>query len=340
MQIAVVLVIMKAALLAALLVPVLAGATPIGVLTIVEGNVVVIRGAQKFTAVEGMRLRADDIVHSADGTRIARIEWTEGGALDIGPATRLMLRPPAFAPDEERPASLYLMQGWIKLTAPAGAEAPGFAAARLDVPAFEGVVVARADVGTASVFVESGSAELIERRGSGHFGPRRLSSGQGFVVRGVEPGATTSLPPRELVQQMPRAFADSLPFRARRIAALPVEPPAADIAYGDIAQWIDGADAELRPALRQRWAAKARDPVFRSALIAELRSHPDWTRLVYPPKKKPATARPAATAVAQRDASPAVPEAVEAETPPPPPIETTTPIVPPLPAPIATVVVL
>ena len=128
--------VVKAALLAVVLFPALAEATPVGVVTILEGEAFVIRESVKFSAAEGLRVRADDIVHTTQGTSLARIEFTEGGALDLGPATQVLLQPQAFAPDSERPAAFYLKQGWVKLDGDArrqGARLRRVAARRADL---------------------------------------------------------------------------------------------------------------------------------------------------------------------------------------------------------------
>ena len=291
--------VVKAALLAVVLFPALAEATPVGVVTILEGEAFVIRESVKFSAAEGLRVRADDIVHTTQGTSLARIEFAEGGALDLGPGTQVLLQPQAFAPDSERPAAFYLKQGWVKLTATPGAKAPGFAASRLDVPTFAGVLAAFVGGDSSFAFVEAGMGDLIERRDGEAMQKVRLTAEQGFVHFGAEPGVVLARPPTRLLVQMPPSFIDSLPMRARRFASKPVEPSSPlEITYDDVAMWIN-AEQDLRVDFRQRWSAKARDPAFRAALLANLRSHPEWARLVLPPKKRvakrpvPAVQRPA-----------------------------------------------
>src|SRR5688500_12480666 len=68
-------------------------AASIGMFTIVDGDALVMRGALKFAASEGLPVFADDIVHTGEATRIARIELGAGGALDAGPNTKIWLRP-------------------------------------------------------------------------------------------------------------------------------------------------------------------------------------------------------------------------------------------------------
>src|SRR4051794_65841 len=84
---------------------------PIGVFTIIEGEVTVLRDAHEFRAAEGVPLRAEDIVRSRETARLARIELPDGTALDLGPATELLLQPQALATLPLAPhASLYLLR--------------------------------------------------------------------------------------------------------------------------------------------------------------------------------------------------------------------------------------
>jgi hypothetical protein len=117
---------------------------------------------------------------------------------------------------------------------------------------------------------------------------------------------------------MPRAFADTLPLRAKRFQDSPVAPASpVDIGYEDVALWIN-AEKSLRPAFVQRWTAKARDARFRSALIADLRNHPEWDRVLFPEKYLPKP-KPPATVAASASA--------------PPPPAPAAPVVTPLPEP-------
>jgi hypothetical protein len=107
---------------------------------------------------------------------------------------------------------------------------------------------------------------------------------------------------------MPRCFADTLPLRAQRFKDMQLAPAAGnDIGYDDVSGWID-AERALRPVFVQRWAGKARDPRFRAALLANLRSHPEWGRVLFP-EKVAVKPRPATTLAAAKAATPAKPPA-------------------------------
>jgi hypothetical protein len=291
-----------------------AAAPSVGVFTIVEGEVAVIRDAVKFAAAEGLRLQPDDIVHTADNTNVVRIEFNEGSALDVGPATRLLVRPRYAEPRSERPSRIYVSQGWIKLTA-APADKIGVASPLLDITEMAGATVARFGDDASFLFAESGSARLAERSGGTPARRHQLSAGTAYERRGNEPGVVMTRPGADMLKSMPRSFVDSLPLRASLFNEAQVEPASpSSIAYEDVSSWLNG-ERSLRPAFVKRWTARAKEPRFRAALIADLRSHPEWDRVLFPEKyivKRPE--EPAQTAAASAPSSP-VPRQIEAVAP-------------------------
>ena len=294
-----------AALLIALAMLPAHGAEPtLGVITIKEGDLVVLRETREFAAAEGQRLRADDIVRSREGTRLARIELDDGTVLDLGPATELLLQPRAFAAASERGLSLYLLQGWLKLAIAPGKGASNVVLAmpQLGVARLTGNVVVRATPQASLVFVETGRADVFERADGQPDSPHSLKDGDAFAARAAQPGALLRRPPADLIDGLPRAFADSLPRRATLWQGRVVEAAAGtEPAYASVAPWIN-AEALLRPSFVQRFGPLARERGFRAGLVAELRVHPEWTRVLFPEKPK---AKPAVLASARR--SPATP---------------------------------
>lgn len=276
--------------------------------TILEGDASVLRETLRFAAAEGLALRADDIVVTGSAARLVRIELDDGRTLDLGPATQLMLLPRALARDGA-PAA-YLLQGWAKLTVPApGAGAPAtatLATPKGDAARIGGTLIASVAADRMWLFAESGSAELQRRRdGRGQLQP--LKDGDSYLLPAQGPGTLARTPPPELRGQVPRAFIDTLPRRSARFAGRMVEPAkAVEVAYGEIAPWVNG-EAALRPAFVQRLTPRAKDGGFRNALVAELKLHPEWQPVLFPPPppKKPAPTAPAAPAAPATDAEPA-----------------------------------
>lgn len=270
--------------------PPVADAPSLALLTIADGEVAVLRGRMRFVAVEGQRLLAQDIVHTSAATRVARLEFTDGSVLDLGPATQVLISPQAGAWPKERAAMAYVARGWAKLRAPRvadGAAAAGLASAWLDVAALQGgVVLARIEAQAAFAFVESGRAQLVEYRAAR--APRELALGEGHAYQrdaGAELGIASLRPAAALLQATPRALADALPLRAASFAQRP-EPPAPPlqpVAPGDIAAWLDTEPA-LRAAMHARFVAATppaargieprMDPALKSAAAKPARARP------------------------------------------------------------------
>ncbi len=285
------------------LLPALAGAAPLGLVTIVDGSALaLLRGSQRLAAGEGVALQADDIVRSGTGTRLARLELGDGTTLDLGPDTELLLRPQALP--GPRAALLYLLRGWLKVGA---AEAAGIATPQGDLARVAGHAVVRVTARSMLVFAEAGRVEL-ERD--------TLREGDAWVRRDGGTGSVQERPPADLLEGLPRGFVDPLPRRSARFAASPAAPgPAGEPAYAELAAWLNG-EPVLRAAFVPRFAARARDPAFRRALVAELRAHPEWDRTLFPEKYRP---RPVVAAVSVSTVAVAVarraePAASQAET--------------------------
>lgn len=279
------------ACLLGLISPAAGAAAPVGMFTIVEGgDVIVVREAQKFRATEGLRLAVEDIVHVGAKARLARIELADGTTVDLGPGTRLMVQPRSFGPQSARPAQIYLATGWVKATsadATAQAAPAGIASLDFDVLNLQGSAVIHATEDATRVFLESGRAEVAERRNGRALTQHKVRDGQVYARKAEDAGSVRAGAPADWVAQMPRGFMDSLPRRSARFAAVLIEPSAvSEASYADVSSWING-DALLRPGFLQRWGRKASDPQWRAGLVAEMHLHAEWDRLVFPEKYRP-----------------------------------------------------
>ena len=79
-------------------------AEPQAVLTLLEGDATVVIGSRAYAAATGAHLGTGAIVETDAKATLLRLEWPSGAVLDLGPATRVMLRLP----------QVYLLQGWAK----------------------------------------------------------------------------------------------------------------------------------------------------------------------------------------------------------------------------------
>ncbi len=272
-------------------------ATPLATATIVDGEVLLIRGATKLQLAEGVRLGADDIVETTAKGRLVRIEFNDGLILDLGPETRTLLAPKLGGDRARLAARLHLLRGVAKLSVP---KAPANTATTLSSPHFDVSSVLRSAVfmvqGTeAFAFAESGEVVLRERSGGKPAGNFALKSGEFFARVGEAKAAVTPRPTPTFIQRLPRAFLDTLPARAALFKGREVEPKAlGEISFSEVEAWID-ADG-LRPAFVARWKALAQNAAFRDGLATNMRAHPEWDRVVYPEKYLPKPAASAAPA--------------------------------------------
>jgi len=290
------------------LLPAWCAAASIGIVTIVDGDVAVLRDTQRFAAAEGLRVRNDDILRTGPDAKLARIELADGTTLDLGPDTEVMLQPRAGGAFGERAATLYLARGWLKIGTAAEPGVAGVASTTIDLQHLSGTVVLRAAAGATLLFVEAGQAQVADVQDGRPAKPQSLKDGDTLVKRSNEATRLARRPPADLLQGMPRAFADSLPRRAARFQANPVEPGAATpVAYAEVSRWLNG-EPPLRALAVPRFTPRVSDRSFRASLVAELRAHPEWDRVLFPEKYRPKPVvvanRPAPAAAAAAASAP------------------------------------
>ena len=280
-----------------------AAADVVGVITILDGDALITRAANRLRAVEGVRLQQGDIVETGDGA-FAQVELVEQTVLGIGPKARVMLGG-AVRLKAER--TLYALGGWFKLTnarKDGNVRAFDFRSPLLDIGLLPGVVVMQLKAGEATLFAERGDLKLVERPAGAALG---LRQGQSYRrTPGTTRGTVGGSPPAAFLAELPRPFRDSLPLRADKYKDREVPPkPAPDFTYADVEPWLK-AESPFRRQFIERWRVKAREPAFRAALIANLSSHPEWDPILFPEKylpKDPAKAASAASAVAPATAA-------------------------------------
>ncbi len=269
-----------------------AGADAAGAITILEGEAFVYRGAGRVGALEGVRLMLGDIVETG-GSSFAQIELSDRLVLQLGPATRAMLNASA-RPQPER--WVYVIVGWGKVS---GIQrdsrgGPGYAIRTplFEIPPTAGVVVFKIGPAEANLYVERGEASVVERRTLGPAAPVRLKVDQYYRRKSGEPGAVVpraaqAAAMQAFVDEMPRAFHDSLPSRIDQFRQREVRPPPApDFAYADVEPWLK-AEPPVRREFVQRWRARIEDRAFRAALVANLFAHPEWDPMLFPEKYLP-----------------------------------------------------
>lgn len=257
-------------------------------LTILDGEAVLISGDRAFAAAEGLQVADQTLVRTSATTRLLRLEWPDGSMLDLGPDTQAMLAPTAFGLRDKRPPTLYLLKGWAKQSsATQGATTPGQVAPRFDAQPFQGTVVSYVGVDETWLFVETGSLNLAERDGAGARIP--LKGGEAYTRPSDATKGNVSLRPSPAqAQRVPRAFRDTLPHRAAAFKDRKVEPKA--LPPPSVAELLDWLKAEpaLRKEFPRRFAARAQEGAFRAELMRRVGDHPEWVPVLYPERlKKP-----------------------------------------------------
>lgn len=258
--------------------PVAAAADPVATVTLLEGQAAMVRGVTRYALAEGVGLQSGDIIEVGD-KGLAEIEFPDGAALALGTGTRVLAVSVAHKPAG---GDFYAMRGALKL---AGVKQGGNF--RIVTPIFtlqpvEGAAVLVVGGGEGSVFVESGDARLTAAPA-----PLRLKGGDFFTRKAGQKGAVAPRPSPAFIGALPKIFLDPLPSRLARYKGRQVQPRQLEVvSYAEVEAWLK-APPEVRRPLVQRFAPRASDPAFRSALVSNLRFHPEWDPILYPEKHPP-----------------------------------------------------
>jgi hypothetical protein len=257
--------------------------------TLLEGPAAVLRGTTRYALAEGVRLQSGDIVEMGD-KGVAQVEFVDGLILSLGPGARLYAAAlVSRAAKTGGISELYLMRGWVKFVN--GKAAAPF---RLSTPVFgiaTAEVIGVAHVGDAegAMFVETGEARIAEGFVKAvPSSPIRLRGGEFYTRKSEQRGSIQPRASSAFVSAMPRPYMDNLPARAAKWKDRETPPrPLGELAYGDVEMWLK-APPEIRKVLMRPFIPRAnQDIAFRSALIANLKFHPEWDPILFPEKYKP-----------------------------------------------------
>lgn len=255
----------------------------VGILTVAEGGVQLVRGAMTYAAPQGVALQNGDML-ATDPKGQAQIEFEDGAILNLSRGTRAMLLSAQSAGGEPGVA---LLPGWAKFTRTKAAKGKPYRyimpLARLGTTGATGVL--RVGENSSEVFIESGAARLIELSKAGAPGVGRDIKGGEFVVRSAtQPLAVSPRPSAEFIKAMPGYFRDDLPaFLARAKDKRVGLTREHDATYAEVEPWLK-ASAPIRRPLVERFRGRAKDPQFRGKLTENLAAHPEWDRILFPEK--------------------------------------------------------
>lgn len=262
----------------------------IGVVTLVEGPLKVIRGTSVFMVAEGAPLRPGDIVECAD-RGLAQLEFDDGTIVALQGDSRLLLFGyPSGRRSRSRAPELILLRGWLKAETKIsdGGGAYRYHTQLITAATRDGTLVIRTTPQSVDAFLESGSGTVGEnddRRRS----PRVLDGkpGQFFSLTAGKQIVSLPRPSASFVAAVPIPFQDTLPPRRQALRGKSIEmKPDHEVTYAEVADWLK-IDRRWRGGLIQQFAPRLRDATFRQPLVANLREHPEWDPILNPEKYKP-----------------------------------------------------
>jgi len=262
-----------------------------GSVTLLEGSLRVIRGAQLLQGVEGMSLKQGDILESGENG-FAQLEFSGGGIVALGPSSRFYIL--RHSGERASQTELVLLSGWLKGESTAGAGSYRYATPILAAGTSNGTVLIHNSEGTCDVFVESGSAAIAEVGADGSArtpGPAKAS--QFFTRKSGKAVTSQTRPAAAFLDAMPRPFRDTLPSRLAHFGGKSLEPKASHpVSYGEVQAWLT-MPARWRTGFVQRFEPRLNDPEFRKQLEVHVAEHPEWDQVLHPEstsEDKPATA--------------------------------------------------
>jgi hypothetical protein len=264
----------------------------VGTLTVLEGDLRLIRGEMVMQAVEGMRLRQGDILESSE-RGFDQLEFGDGTIVALGPSSRLFLLRSvlghpgnAGAPSAE----LVLLNGWLKGETSAKSAAFRYVSPLLGAATQDATVNLQAQPTAANLFVESGSVLIGEVNAEANWKKVGVGKSGQFFSRTAGGGVSTGgRPTQGFINSMPQAFRDTLPSRISRFSGKSPQPVRQhEATFSDVLPWLS-IGRPWRMSLLRRFTPLASNPAFRAALEAHLKEYPEWDPVLHP-KKNPSTA--------------------------------------------------
>ncbi|SAK84435.1 FecR protein [Caballeronia catudaia] len=248
-----------------------------------EGTVTLIRATTVFNVDAPIALEQGDLLATA-AQGGAQLE-ADGTIVALGADTRIAID---AAPGGD---SLALLSGWIKI-ARTKANAPF----SIDTPTLQfalrdGVAVLHANRDATSLFLETGGMTLTLPE---HADAHRQLDGEHYAAREAgKPLDVSTRPASAFIAGMPRPFRDPLasvasvasvsaPAKAKLIVPSQGRPAT----FADLADWLT-APLAVRRSFVARFRPLAHGEPFRSQVRQNLRTLPEWRRVLCPPPAMP-----------------------------------------------------
>ncbi|KGM41426.1 hypothetical protein JY96_18830 [Aquabacterium sp. NJ1] len=251
--------------------------------TILDGQATLIHAATRLVVREGAAVEPEDIVETAPASALTRLEFDGGATLDLGPASRVMLRPSLASTGGS--VLVYVLEGWAKLTLDKAREqgAVLLASAPVDVTGLSRDLVLHVKGNEAELFAESAPVMTQVMGKAGKPESVKVDKGAFLSRRGDGSVSVTPRPSPAFIQAVPRAFMDTLPSRLSLFKGKDTKLDAGPrLAYDDTQAWLN-AEPRVRTHFLTRWKPLAQDEAFRRALVAQMALHPEWHKVLFPP---------------------------------------------------------
>jgi hypothetical protein len=258
-------------------------AEPMAMATVVDGNVVLVRQTTRLVLKPGVRLAEFDLIETAVDSVVARVEYPDGSAVDIGPDSRVMMSPILTSGGKYRASRLYVLNGWVKFIGVPASDITKsqVMAESFDLSGVSGSAVLSIQSTVNQVFAESGSVNVRYRSGKS-MQAATLKPGGFMSIFGSEKYRIDERPGAVFVAAVPRAFLDPIPLRFAVFKDRPDPPSKAlgDLGYAQAAPWL-GAELAVRRLLVDLWRAKL-NADLRNGLATNIKKHPEWRSILFP----------------------------------------------------------
>jgi hypothetical protein len=254
-----------------------------GVLTILDGNARVLRGVTWYKLAEGARVQDGDLIEASDHAQV-QLELASGPIVNfVGPAALFTAAAGSRQGSKPAPAELYLPGGWLKLAVKSPSTPLHVRTAFGSLSTAGAIAVLHAENDAIEIFLETGSAKLLEPGKNGGDGAAHDVQGGDFALDAADRAfATADAAPQNFVAAMPRHFRDPLPSLAAQYQVVRVQPIAdRPISYAEAEPWLTGP---YRRAFLKRLQPRLADAEFRAPAMAKPQAYPEWQAALVPPE--------------------------------------------------------
>ena len=265
---------------AVLLLSLTAAAQDLGTVTLLEGQLRILRGASVLRGAEGVKLRRGDILESSNNGFV-QVELPGSTVVALGPSTGAF-----FAGRGGDATAILVLNGWVKAEVGASSGAYRCASPLIAGMTRGGSIVLHAASDESSLFVEAGTAGVGTVNPAGYPAkPSAAKAGQFYTRRAAQPAPTVaSRPSPAFLEALPHPFRDTLPSRLARFAGKTVAPrPDHEVAYAEVQPWLTAGQG-WRKGFVERFEPRLKDPEFRRGVEAHLSAHPEWDPILHPEK--------------------------------------------------------